>query len=317
MTRARIRLTVAAATGVIASLVGVGMTTSAAHATFHGRDGRIAFVRHHQIYTVNPDGTGIRRLTTSGQNLHPKWSPNGRRLAYVHETAAGATDLWVMRATGSRKRQVTHVGNATEPTWAPGGKYLAFGGGAGGVVLEKIRSTAPFGQPTVLLAYETNPDNVTLCDLDGQPPATDPLNVDRFVAWSPDGSRIAVYNHDDCELDDSIFMYHPATGEASEYAAIGGACCGEADWSDLTWGPGGQFGYASVDFFDGPPQPSTVVYPGYAGKPGDAGPAPDPAGSKIAVENASSGTAKLFIQAVNGAHRRFLEVGSEPDWQSR
>lgn len=307
MIGAHLRITVAAVAAVLTSLVGVAVTASTASATYHGSDGRIAFVRNDQIFTVRPDGTGIHRLTRFGKNDHPKWSPNGRRIAFVHETRTGATDLWVMSARGSAKIQVTHVGDVTEPTWSPDGRFLAFGGGG---VLEKVRSTFPFGSPTVLLAYETNK-----CCSDDLPSDAHPLNVDRFVAWSPDGTRIAVYNHDDDLLDDAIFMYYPATGEARQYAAVGGSCCGAADWVDLFWGPTGDFGYASTDRTE-EPQPSTIVYPGYAGKPGDTGPAPDPAGARIAVTNPTFGRPTIYVQAIDGAHRRFLTCGSQPDWQS-
>jgi TolB protein len=312
MTKTYVRTTIAAAITAFTSVAWVVATMPAATATFPGHDGKIAFVRSNQIYTINPDGTGIRQLTSGAKNYRPKWSPNGQRIAYVHEATGGVKDLWVMSATGSAKAQVTHVGNVTEPTWSPDGKYLAFGGGTP-TVLETIKSAAPFGQPTTSLAYFTNP-GVTLCNSNGQPPASDPVSVDRFVAWSPDGDRIAVFNHSDCQLDDSIFMYYPATGEARQYAAVGGACCGVQDWVDLTWGPNGQFGYASTDHDEGE-HPSTIVYPGYAGKPGDTGPAPDPAGIKIAVTNASTGTAKIYVQAVNGASRKLLATGYGADWQ--
>lgn len=307
------RAAFAAGTALITSLLGVTATASTASASHSGHGGRIAFVRHHQIYTIRTDGTGTHQLTTSGENLHPKWSPNGHRIAFVHQTASGDTDLWVMSATGSGKTRVTHVGNATEPAWSPSGKYLAFGGGAHGVVLEKIRSTAPFGSPTVLMAYETN----TLEGSDETPADAHPFNVDRFVAWSPDGTRIAVFNHDDGIVDDVIYMYNPATGEARQYAGVGAACCGEADWSGLTWGPGSQFGYASVDFDadTGAPLPSRIVYPGYVGKHGDTDPAPDPAGGKIALTNASSGVSRVYTQTVTGAHRTFLTHGSQASWQ--
>jgi Tol biopolymer transport system component len=308
MRRAPVRVPIAVVIAVITSLVGVTVTASTASATYPGRDGRIAFVRHDQIYTIKPDGTGVRRLTTTGKNLHPKWSPRGARIAFVHETSAGATDLWVMSATGTRKTRVTHVGNATEPTWSPDGKYLAFGGGPSSA-LERIRSTAPFGSPTELLGYETGK-----CCTDDLPSEAHLLPVDRFVAWSPDGTEIALYNHDDDQLDDAIYMYDVATGEARQYASIGGSCCGVADWVDLFWGPTGAFGYASTDRTE-EPQPSTIVYPGYAGEPGDTGPAPDPAGGKLSLTNAAHHGPRIYVQTVGGAHRRFLTCGIQPDWR--
>jgi dipeptidyl aminopeptidase/acylaminoacyl peptidase len=308
MTRAHLRITVAAIAALLTSLLGVAVTAPTASATYDGKDGRIAFVRHDQIYTIRPDGTGLHRLTSVGTNSHPKWSPTGRRIAFVHETSAGATDLWVMSATGSAKRQVTHLGSVTEPTWSPHGKYLAFGGVEG---LQKVRSTAPFGSPTVLSAYYTN----TSCCGDELPVEAHALSVDRFVAWSPDGSRIAVWNHDSPQFDDVLWMYYPRTGEARTYLETGAACCGNLDVVDLFWGPTGTFGYAATDN-DEEPQPSTIVYPGYVGEPGDTGPAPDPAGAKIALTNPSSGRSHIYVQAIDGAHRSFLTCGSQPDWQA-
>ena len=134
------------------------------------------------------------------------------------------------------------------------------------------------------------------------------------MAWSPDGKRIAVWNHDSAQVDDVLWMYYPATGETRSFLETGAACCGNLDVVDLFWGPTGAFGYAETDNSE-EPQPSTIVYPGYAGKPGDTGPAAAPAGARLAVTNASSGIPKVFVQAINGAHRKFLAYGSQPDWQ--
>jgi TolB protein len=40
----------------------------------------------------------------------PAWSPNGRRIAFVRGGVDDdePTDLWVMRADGSRRRAITH-----------------------------------------------------------------------------------------------------------------------------------------------------------------------------------------------------------------
>ncbi len=308
MTRAHLRIPVAAVAAVLTCLAGVAMTAPTASATYQGRDGKLAFVRNDQIYTIKPDGTDTRRLTTIGKNDHPKWSPNGRQIAFVHRTPSGTTDLWVMSATGSAKAQVTHVGDVTEPSWSPDGKYLAFGGGG---VLAKVKATYPFGAPTVLFAYYTH----TGCCDDEQPSDAHSLSVDRFVAWSPDGTRIAVWNHDSPQVDDVLWMYYPRTREARSYLETGAACCGRLDVVDPFWGPANVFGYAVTDNTE-EPQPSTIVYPTYLGKPGDTGPAPDPSGAKIAVTNPSSGRTGIYVQAVNGAHRRFLTPGSQPDWKS-
>ena len=120
----RLMLAVAVVTALLATVA------TPAGAAYAGGDGRLAFVRAKQIYTVTPAGGAVKQLTYAGRNVRPKWSPNGKRIAYVHETATGAKDVWVMAANGSNKQQVTRVGNVTAaPSWSPDGRWLAFASG--------------------------------------------------------------------------------------------------------------------------------------------------------------------------------------------
>ncbi len=304
--------TAAAVIGVLGALL--AFAAPSASASYPGGDGRIAFVSSNQIYTVSSAGTGLTQLTTGGKNYRPHWSPNGNRIAYVHETSTGSKDIWVMSAAGGAKTQVTHLGAVTEPTWSPDGKWLAFGAGSGGYTdLTKIRSTAPFGGLTKLGGTYSG---CAGCDPNY---VDDAIDVDRFLAWSPDGDTIAVYDHVDGQFDDTIYMYSLSTQDASQYSAVGADCCGYANWSDLAFGPAGQFGFADVELDDtnSNPQPSQVIYPGYVGRAGDTGPAPDPANTRIAVTNSSSGTAKIYVQQIGGANRQLLTNGYQPDWQPR
>jgi hypothetical protein len=35
-------------------------------------------VEVHDVYTVKPDGTGLRQLTTDGRSIWPEWTPSGQ-----------------------------------------------------------------------------------------------------------------------------------------------------------------------------------------------------------------------------------------------
>jgi hypothetical protein len=76
---------------------------------------RIAFVRrqhdHWEIYVVNEDTRGLRRLTDTpkkpnGQVAYsaaPAWSPDGNYIAFLTDRT-GKGEIWVMRADGSQQK---------------------------------------------------------------------------------------------------------------------------------------------------------------------------------------------------------------------
>jgi Tol biopolymer transport system component len=73
-----------------------------------------------EIYTIRPDGTGLKQLThTHGNDAHPVWSPDGQWLAFCSSRAGFKDefplsrevqpygDIFVMRADGTDVRQIT------------------------------------------------------------------------------------------------------------------------------------------------------------------------------------------------------------------
>jgi len=83
----------------------------------------------YQLYLMHPDGTGQRRLTEGrGLNVYPRFSPDSRRLAYLHQER-GKDSLWVVNIDGTGRRQVLAEENDTSPEyvcWSPDGKSLAY-----------------------------------------------------------------------------------------------------------------------------------------------------------------------------------------------
>jgi hypothetical protein len=116
-----------AAAGLLA-LAALVVTGQPARAAYLGSDGLIAFVRGGNIFTINPEsatpGATVFRLTRDGHDSGPRWSPDGKQIAYLDRG-----NLWVMNAKGSHKTRITSqapVFTDARPTWSPNGRYLAF-----------------------------------------------------------------------------------------------------------------------------------------------------------------------------------------------
>jgi FG-GAP-like repeat/WD40-like Beta Propeller Repeat len=108
-----------------------------------GVNGKIAFVSdregNNEIYSINPDGTAIKRLTfNSGEDNYPAWSPEGSQIAYLSEIPSGGGQalMKIMNADGSGQRVVTPINfNLETPNfcrerfaldWSPDGSKVIF-----------------------------------------------------------------------------------------------------------------------------------------------------------------------------------------------
>ena len=73
--------------------------------------GRIVFAGtagNSDIYTINADGTGRRRLTWDGRTkMYPSWSPDGTKIVYTAFTEEGPPDVFVVDANGRNNRRLT------------------------------------------------------------------------------------------------------------------------------------------------------------------------------------------------------------------
>jgi dipeptidyl aminopeptidase/acylaminoacyl peptidase len=76
-----------------------------------------------QLFTLSLRGGFPTQLTASEKPISdPHWSPDGRRLAYIRDTA-----LHVIEVDGSRDTGVSdHPAGLSSPRWSPDGRRLAF-----------------------------------------------------------------------------------------------------------------------------------------------------------------------------------------------
>ena len=87
-------------------------------------DGRIG---NFELFSVNIDGTGIRRLTTRPRyDVDATLSPDGQKIAFASNTD-GNFEIYVMNSDGTGLLRITRdLGDDLLPHWSYDGKKLIF-----------------------------------------------------------------------------------------------------------------------------------------------------------------------------------------------
>jgi len=134
---------------------------------------KVVFAYAGDLWIASREGGAARRLTSHvGDELYPKFSPDGKWIAFTGEYD-GNPDVYVISSEGGEPKRLTfHPGNDIVLGWTPDGKDVLF---------RSDRFSAPPGRYTKLF----------LVSPQGGP--AKPLQVPRasLTSFSPDGTKIA------------------------------------------------------------------------------------------------------------------------------
>jgi len=268
--------------------------------------GRIAFFNKREggkeIYVVNADGSGQRRLTRDARNAAtPAWSPDGRKIAFEGGLNAMSVccGVYVVNADGSGQRRLARNGRA--PTWSPDGRTIAF-----------------FSDSKIYLMNADGSEHRRL---------TKPLGK-LALAWSPDGRKLAFLNDGgSCQFCFNLYVVgSDGSGLRNLTSKLAAGHMGDpGPASDPAWSPDGQT-LAFVRLNAGPGESIYVVKADGSGlrnltpKPVGAHTAPawSPDGRKLAFVSDRDGNSEVYVMNANGSGQRNLTrnpaYDADPAW---
>jgi TolB protein len=248
-----------------------------------------------EIYISDYDGENQRRVTTGRTlNIAPRWSPDGRSIAYTSYRRGGA-NLFISNIFAGTLDEVTKgdkVGENWLPAWSPDGTRLAF-------------STTRDGNPEI---YIVNRDGSGLRRLTNNP------SIDITPTWSPSGTQIAFTS----DRSGTPQIYVVGVDGLNISKKTSESYCDRPTWSPAPFneiayaarsGPG--FDIRVLDLSTGATKSLTF------GEGTNESPAFSPNGRHIVFTSTRSGKTQVFTMARDGKNvTQITKAGNnyEPDW---
>src|SRR5256886_972623 len=161
------------------------------------------------VWMTSWDGARTLRLTQSkpGEST-PRWSPDGRWLAFLSSREDEHTQLWLLDRSGGEGRKLTSFsGDVEDYVWAPDGKRLAL------VVGDADTAKPKTPAPIVIDRFQFKQDetgylgkerrHLYLVDVEtGKGPILTPGAYDELLpAWSPDGRSLVFVSKRRADFD--------------------------------------------------------------------------------------------------------------------
>jgi imidazolonepropionase-like amidohydrolase/Tol biopolymer transport system component len=159
-------------------------------------DGKeIAFDLLGDIYTIPIGGGEAKALTTGvAWDMQPRFSPNGKWIAFTSDRAGG-DNIWIMNRDGSKPQQVTKetFRLLNSPSWSPDSEYI--------VARKHFTAERSLGAGEMWLYHRSGGEGLQLTkknndQKDSGEPALSPDG--RYLYWSEDSTpgKIFQYNKD-------------------------------------------------------------------------------------------------------------------------